>query len=148
MPFLTVALTLVGCNRKTIYSHYEHTSIDGWENNDTLAFTVENIQSDGIYSEEVGLRINSVFPFTGLTLIVQQQTMSNGKERSDTLHARLISQDGTIQGQGISYFQYNFHLADLRLKASDTLHVKIHHGMKREVLPGISDLGLILTKKD
>ncbi len=147
LTLLTVALTLVGCNRKTIYSHYEHTPIDGWENNDTLSFTVTPIRSDGTYSENVGLRISSMFPFTGLTLIVHQQVLPYGLMRSDTLHARLISQDGIIQGQGISHFQYDFHIADLHLKANDTLLVKIHHNMKRELLPGVSDVGITLTKK-
>jgi gliding motility-associated lipoprotein GldH len=143
---LAVALVLTGCSRKVVYSHYEPTPIDGWEKNDTLSFTVVPIRHEGVYLEEVGLRTSGIYPFTGLTLIVEQRATPSGMMRSDTLHARLIDRDGSVQGKGISYFQYNFHLANLRLQANDTLHVSIRHNMKREILPGISDVGISLER--
>lgn len=146
MIALTVALTMVGCNRKTIYSHYEHTPINGWEKNDTLKFSIFPVRTDGLYREEVGLRINSAYPFMGLTLIVEQHTTQKRLMRSDTLHTSLIDHDGTIQGEGMSYYQYNFHLANLQLQADDTLLVNIRHNMKREMLPGISDIGVTLKR--
>lgn len=143
---LTVALTTVSCNRKTIYSHYEHTPISGWEKNDLLSFSLSPLPHDGLFREEVGVRINSAYPFMGLTLIVEQQIMPSGTTRSDTLWCKLIDNDGTIQGQGISYYQYSFHLCNLHLLKGDSLSVSIRHNMKREILPGISDIGLTLSQ--
>lgn len=143
---ITVALTLLAsCNRKTIYSHYEHPPLAGWEKNDTLLFHVYPIRSEGNYQEHVGLRINGDYPFTGLSLIVEQRTVPSGMMRSDTLHTRLIDHDGTIQGKGVSLFQYEFHLANLYLSSGDTLIVSIRHNMKREMLHGISDIGVTLS---
>ena len=66
--FFTVALVTASCNRKTIYSHYEHTPLDGWEKNDTLVFSVPPVKHDGVYREMIGLRTSSAYPFMGLTL--------------------------------------------------------------------------------
>ena len=145
---LTVALALASCNRKTIYSHYEHTPLDGWEKNDTLVFSVPPVKYDGVYREMIGLRTSSAYPFMGLTLVVEQEVWPSGLTRSDTLWCRLVDSDGNIQGEGISNFQYNFQLLNLRLNSSDSLRVTVRHNMKREILPGISDIGLTLTKKD
>jgi gliding motility-associated lipoprotein GldH len=54
---------------------------------------------------------------------------------------------GNTRGQGINYYQYNFHIADVALIEGDSLRISIRHDMKREILPGISDIGIIMTKK-
>ena len=141
---ITVALTFVGCNRKTIYSHYEHTPISGWEKYDQLSFDYAPARADGLFREEIGLRINNAYPFTGLTLIIEQQRFPSGMTRSDTLSCKLIDSDGNIRGNGTSFYQYNFHLCDIKLSKGDSLHISIHHNMKREILPGISDIGVTL----
>ena len=143
---LTVALAIAGCNRKTIYSHYEHTPIYGWEKTDHLSFVVSPVTDNGTFREEVGLRINGAYPFMGLTLIVEQQVYPSGMRRSDTLSCKLVDADGTVQGEGVSFYQYRFHLCNMRLAQGDSLRVSIRHNMKREILPGIADVGVTLTK--
>lgn len=145
---LTVALTMVGCNRKAIYSHYEHTPISGWEKLDRLLFVLSPVTEDGTFREEIGLRINGAYPFMGLTLIVEQQVFPSGMTRSDTLSCKLIDSDGTILGEGVSFYQYNFHLCNMQLSKGDSLSINIRHNMKREILPGISDIGVTLRNTD
>ena len=143
---ITVALTMVGCNRKTIYSHYEHTTVDGWEKTDTLEFCVPKVGKAGRYREEIGLRTNISYPFTGLTMIVEQQVTPSGLLRSDTLHARLMDDEGNVQGRGVSYYQYNYELCDLQLQENDSLTVRIRHHMLRLLLPGVTDIGVTLRR--
>ena len=144
---ITVALTLlVSCNRKVVYSHYENIPDDGWERTDTLKFSICPIIAEGDYREDVGLRINNTFPFRRLMLIVDQHTVPSGMMRSDTLHARLIDHNGSIEGKGINYFQYEFHLANIYLNTTDTLFVTIRHNMKRELLGGVADVGITITQ--
>ena len=98
--------------------------------------------------EEVGLRINESYPFRSLCLIVEQTKWPAGTHRSDTLNCTLIDPDGTVMGQGISHYQYNFHLTDQQLQAGDSLHISIRHNMKREILPGIADIGVMLFRNE
>ena len=143
-----MGMMLVSCDDRIVFSRYESTPVRGWERNDTLSFNIDPMQETNMYAEEVGLRINGAYPFRGLTLIVEQQTWPSGFMRSDTLSCNLIDEDGTILGEGISFYQYNFPMNNISLSKGDSLHVSIRHNMKREILPGISDIGLTLRKAD
>jgi gliding motility-associated lipoprotein GldH len=145
---LLMVMALTACKRQTVYNHYEHTPLSGWEKNDTLTFDVPAMTHDGRYVEEVGLRINGEYPFTRLCLIVEQTVHPSKETKSDTLYCRLIDQQGIAKGRGVSHYQYIFHLTTLELKKDDRLHIDIRHDMKREILPGISDIGIRLTQKE
>ena len=142
---LTVAMTMVSCNRKTVYDRYLPTSDDGWEKCDTLTFCIPAVKENGTYKEEIGLRITDSYPFTKLCLIVEQTVMPAEVTRCDTLYCRLIDDDGKVKGRGLSHYQYKFHLTSIALAQGDSLCVNIRHNMRREILPGISDVGMRLT---
>ncbi len=142
------SLFLAGCNSNTAYNHYEHTPVAGWERNDTLFFDAGPIISSGQYVEEVGLRINGEYPFTGLNLVVEQTIEPSHERHSDTLCCSLISEHGVAKGRGISNYQYIFHLTTLKLEQGDKLRVAVRHDMKREILPGIADIGVRLTRME
>lgn len=143
---LTVLLACMGCNRKTVYYHYEHTPVSGWDRRDTLHFNIGPVEEGGEYRQEVGLRISSDYPYMGLNLIIEQTTAPNFSMRTDTLNCQLMDDDGTIKGHGLSYYQYDFQLPPLSLNKGDSLTVRIHHSMRRETLPGIADIGIKLSK--
>lgn len=143
--FLTVALVVSGCNRKTIYHHYEHTSLAGWEKDDTLFFSVELMPQGGSVQRDVELRIADNYPFRSLSLIVEQTTLPSCQTRRDTLDCQFVAHDGKILGQGITLYQYRFQLPDVNVSEGDTLKFSIYHNMRRETLTGIADVGIRLT---
>ena len=97
--------------------------------------------------EDLGLRISNEYPFMSLSLIVDQEVSSTHEKRRDTLACDLISGQGVVKGQGVSQYQYSFHLTTMELQSGDKLYVSVRHDMKREILPGISDVGLKLSRK-
>ena len=105
------------------------------------------ITDDNDFSETLGLRTNMAYPFTGVWLIIEQHTRPSGLTRCDTVGLDIIDSDGRPMGKGISHFQHDLPLNDITLQAGDSLFVSIRHDMKREVLPGISDVGLTLTRR-
>lgn len=142
-----LALLLVACNDSTVYSHYRHVPVSGWEKNDDLLFTVPPVKQDGLYSEELGIRIDNTYPFMGLTLIIDQTVFPSLEMRSDTMNCSLIGKDGVVKGKGVSHYQYVFPLATQTLHKGDSLSIVIRHDMKREILPGITDIGMILSRQ-
>jgi gliding motility-associated lipoprotein GldH len=66
--------------------------------------------------------------------------------RCDTVKCQLVDKNGRILGHGITQYQYSFPLGSLQLSEGDSLYVVMYHGMKREVLPGITDVGFQLKK--
>ncbi len=143
---------LSSCKEGMIYDQYVHTPIAGWEKNDTLSFEVPPLAMDGNYKEELGLRITGDYPFMGLTLIVEQTIYPDKAkkaekvEKCDTIQCDLIGENGSTKGQGISYYQYNFPINVYPIAQGDSIHITVRHDMKREILPGISDIGLKLTR--
>ena len=141
---LLMALLGTACQRHTVYNHYEHTPLSGWERNDTLTFNTGELQ-EGTYKQEVGVRISGDYPFTKLTLIVEQTALVSRDHRTDTLTCTLFDQQGNAKGRGVSHYQSLFHLNTLHLQQGERLQVAIRHDMKRERLPGIADIGMKLT---
>lgn len=143
------ALSLcAGCTKGKVYHHYNHTPVTGWEKVDTLVFNVAPVAEAGRYGTDLGLRTNTLYPFTSLTLIVEQTVYPSRFHKADTLNCKLIDKNGNTKGQGVSYYQYHFHVSQMQLHPKDSLHVTVRHNMKREILPGISDIGIALTRLD
>lgn len=147
-----VASLLSSCQDRLVYDRYVHTPIAGWEKNDTLSFEIPPLAASGHYQEHLGLRITGAYPFMGLTLIVEQTIYPDKEkkwektEKVDTVQCDLIDKNGVTRGQGISYYQYDFPINVYRLSEKDSIHVTVRHDMKREILPGISDIGLKLSR--
>ena len=124
------------CSDTLVYDKYEHTPIAGWEKNDILSFDIPPLKTSGTYEQQLGLRVTGVYPFMGLTLIVNQST----------IQCDLIDKSGATKGQGISYYQYNFPINAYRFASGDSIHITVKHNMKREILPGISDIGIKMSR--
>ena len=141
------AAVAVSCATDTVYYSYAHTPVSGWEKNDTLTFNIPGMAAPGTYSQQVGLRMTSAFPFTSISLIVEQRIMPRGKVLTDTIKCPITDIRGNFLGDGISSFQYMFPLREVTLNKKDSIHVSIRHNMKREILPGVSDIGLKMEFK-
>lgn len=147
---ITAALACVGlgsCNRKMVYDKYVNTPVAGWEKNDPIAYALPRIDSSGVYEASVGLRTTDAYPFMSITLIVQKKFVEKDSVATDTVRCQLTDQKGNAVGKGIIYHQYRFPVSEFALSNGDSIVVSIRHDMKREILPGISDVGLILKRK-
>lgn len=138
---IAVLAILTACDGK-VYDTYRHTSLDGWERNDTLCYDVNKMAHQGNYMVELGLRTSYSYPFMALTLIVDQTILPAGTTVTDTLNCELIKPNHTQKTGGISVFQYHTLVRQLSLNANDSLHITVRHDMKRDILPGISDVGI------
>ncbi len=141
-----MGLTCVACTQGTVYNQYMPTSLKGWERNDTILFQTDTMPETGDYLEEIGMRIKGDYPFMGISLIVEQTVIPSGKSYKDTLSCQLINEKGNIMGDGINHYQYLFPHTTLKLNKGESVRVAIYHCMKREMLPGISDIGLKLSR--
>ena len=143
-----LAFVLAACNRRLVYDKYVNTPISGWEKNDTLSFCIPPVDSTAAYASRLWLRINDAYPFTALTLIVEQHVYPSDEVTIDTIHCQLTDRRGNAAGKGVSYHQYQFPVNTLQLHNGDSIHVRVRHDMKREILPGVSDVGMSLCRED
>lgn len=144
---LVLALTLSACTSRTVYDTYQHTPMAGWEKNDTLSFGVRPVPASGTYQALLGLRTSQSYPFTALSLIVEQRILPSGRMFCDTLNCNLVGSGEGIKSQGVSHQQHLFAIRRLPLHRGDSIQVRVRHDMKREILPGISDIGIEISKQ-
>lgn len=142
---------LLACGKKMVFDQYVHTPVAGWEKTDDVVFHVAGMKEAGTYQEDLGLRITSAYPFMRLTLVVTSKYFEHGQrkpyeERRDTLLCNLIDANGSTNGQGVSYYQYSLPITARQLHEGDSLEVSIRHDMKREILPGVTDIGLQVSR--
>ena len=149
MSLMAVAFAtaiVASCDENTIFDSYEHTPISGWEKNDTLCYNVPPLIDSGSFEQIIGIRINRYYPFTSLSLIIDQHIHPGFRHHLDTLEC-VFRGKKNLRGEGVSYTQYDFPLRQMDLRRGDSLDITIRHAMKREILPGISDVGLKIVKK-
>ena len=140
------ALMTTACHRGVIYDHYEHVDNDGWERNDTMHFYIPRIDKSGTYHQQVMLRTNNSLPFRGISVIVEQDIYPRGQKKRKRIECQLVEKDGHVTGQGISCYQYKFDVDSLELYEGDSLHIYVMHHMKRETMPGVTDVGILVSK--
>lgn len=140
--FVLMVTLLTACDLGTVYYHYGHTPIHGWEKNDTLTFDIGPVERPGKYNTNIGLRINNSYPFINLALIVEQTIYPQKQVITDTIICNLKKDKWNERRRGTSYSQYTQAIGEVTLSPGDSIHVTIRHCMKRDILPGISDIGL------
>ena len=138
-------IVLCGCQRQIVYHQFLHISEPGWDKTDTLHFDIPPMKADGMYRLDAELRTDKNYPFQQLTLEVYQTVFPSNKTFHDEIKCNLVSEEGVIGGDGISYFQYRFHVRDISLCQGDSIHLSLTHNMKREIMPGIDDAGICLS---
>lgn len=147
VALLAAVVLFSACNRQKVYSHFQHVSATGWEKTDTLFFDIPPLAEDGTYQEVLELRIDNAFPFQSLTLEVVQTILPRGEQNTYTKTCPLIDGKGNMKGAGVSFFQYTFPIDNIHLNCDDSIHISLIHNMKREIMPGVSDVGITLTKQ-
>ena len=139
-------LSLTACRERPLYYHYELTPAEGWDLTDTLHFTVPAMAETGEYQLQVGLRLDGSYPYRNLSIVVEQQTKPSGVLQRDTLNCEVVDETGHPLGKGVSIYQYLFPLTTLQLNEGERLDISIYHNMRREILPGINSVGVMIEK--
>ena len=142
---VVLLMMLCGCQQQTVFHQFRHISEPGWDKTDTLHFDIAPLQHDGTYRLEAELRTTKHYPFLQLAIEIDQTIYPSKKALNNKIDCDLVSEEGVIGGDGISYFQYRFHVRDISLRQGDSIHLCVTHNMKREIMPGIADVGLHLS---
>ena len=142
---LLALIVLCGCQQQVAYHEFRHIYEPGWDKSDTIHFDTRSLSAGGSYRLDAEVRTDKNYPFQKLTIEIEQAVYPSKEKYHDVIDCDLISEEGVIEGDGISYFQYQFHVRDLSLHQGDSVHICLTHNMKREIMPGITDVGIRLS---
>lgn len=146
--YCSLIFLLSSCNTAdTAYHHYEQISDEGWQNCDTLTFTVDTIRRYGDYTSYICLRTHPDFPYRFLSLIVEQTNMPKGTKKKRSVRVEIVNKDGAQEGTGITLHTYEVPLFKQWLGPGDSVRIAVKHNMTREQMPGIMNVGVKLERE-
>ncbi len=146
IAFFFIFFLLLSCTGRKVYDTYNHTFVSGWDRGEVLSYGVPKVKASAKYSTMLGLRVTDAYPFQSLTLIVEQTVYPKKITRRDTVNCQIYDSQGAIKGKGINYFQYHYQISQTDLQEGDSLHVTVRHDMRREIIPGIADVGIEIER--
>ncbi len=148
-----VAITAIACKDARTYDSYKALPINGWERNDTAVFYIPR-QWEGMYSMDLGVRASQSYPYKNITFIVERTVIHKKRKKltsrsyQDTVTCNIINDDGRLAGKrGITTSEIQQRIAIFPLKRNDSLRISVRHIMSKELLQGISDVGIRIIKR-
>lgn len=139
-------LLLTACNNNKVYDRYLEVEGEGWDKNEPITFGIDTLKESGLYSLMLGLRVNEKFPFQNLQIVVDCTVFPSHQTVHDVMECKVTDKHGVMLGHGVSMFQYELPVRKQFYQKGDSISVIVRHNMKREILPGIIDIGVTLKK--
>ena len=146
MLLLAVCMAVSSCKRSTIMHFYCNVPVEGWDQSDVLAFPLDTVGEGGIYNLDIGVRTTNEYPYQKLWLAVDAELSNPDTVFNDTVDCVFADKSGVRSGSGTNMYQYDFSLGSVVLEKGQTGKFSVHHIMRREIIPGVSNIGLRLSK--
>ncbi|MDH8701205.1 gliding motility-associated lipoprotein GldH [Dysgonomonadaceae bacterium PH5-43] len=141
----TLSVSLLSCSNKETFSEFHSFSNSEWDKSDTAKFEVV-ISNNVDYEVSLQIRNNNDYSFRNLWLFVDC-TNPTGQTRHDSINVELADVYGNWYGKGISLYSLTIPYENIQQQDSGLYRYSIRHGMREDVLKGISDIGLTVSKK-
>jgi len=145
--FLLIIGGIVSCSHKEIFFEYHSFAKAEWSRDNPAVFNVKIDDNSKPYNVSVEIRNNNDYPFSNIWLFIDYKA-PDGNHRTDTLGADLADIYGKWYGKGLSLYNLSIPYETFVLFPDTGDYVySIRQGMREDLLKGISDIGLKVSKK-
>lgn len=120
-----------------------------WDKDNAISVIMPVEDTLQYYNLQLYIRNRNDYPYSNLYLFVTSVAPS-GATVTDTVQYRLAEDNGKWIGKGSSQMwdnRFPFY-SNIRFAVKGNYRFIIRHGMRNNVLPGISDVGLRLVEKE
>lgn len=146
MTFLSMACT----DDNVAYIQFRTVSPEGLLDRDTLHFTVDSLPADGTYTTYLCLRTNTEYPYRNVSFLVAQTVISKGTasktRQRQAITSTVYSETNKSLWTGTARYSAELPVTTSRLHQGDSLVIDVRHNMRRETMPGITDIGIKVVK--
>ena len=140
--FILHSSFFIACTENTFFHSYKSLPAEGWERRDTICFDVPQQAEDIDGTLTIGLRTKANIGIQDVAIAVEQRLQAPAAYRCDTVRYPLTDAEGTALTGGINIHQYETQHLPLHLQKGQQGTIRIHHLMRRELIPGITDIGI------
>lgn len=146
---LCALFLLNACHTDTRYHVYQSVpGKEGWNKSDSLTFHLPVEIPVGEYRMEIGVRYTGEYPYRDIWLSVTESEGDALPSRTDTLHIYLADEKGRwMRGGAIGGLYQHVHVSGKPfIFSADSIDriFRITHLMRKNPLPGVSDVGVRL----
>lgn len=139
---LACLITFISCSNNNTYNSFEKIKDYNWSNSDTLFFkpNIKDITKN--YDIYLSVRYQKKYDFSNLWL----QIYGLEKQPFDRIEIPLFKNDGTPYGKGLksNYTVNAGYLKNYKFKKSGIQNIAIIQNMRKNPLPGVMDIGIII----
>ena len=136
----------MSCGKKYACNRYLPVPVEGWEARDTVSIAIDPIRESGNYEFSVGVRSTRQYPYQYLWILTDLELIHPDTLIVDTLVCSITDAQGEFLGKGLSVYDNVYPLATIYCKKGQYGRMKLRHIMRRDPLPGISDLGVSISR--
>lgn len=134
---------IISCEDHTVFQKMERIEGDTWNLNDTVKVDFEVEDTLAPHDFYLKVRNNKEYPYQNIHLFLELE-FPNGRKWLDTVEFKLADGKGNWTGSGIGDVKdHDFlFIKKRRFPVEGEHRFKVVHGMRREELRGIEDVGL------
>ncbi|MDR0231616.1 MAG: gliding motility lipoprotein GldH [Dysgonamonadaceae bacterium] len=144
--FILSCLMLSACVEKNTHIGFLSLKNAEWDKDSIFQFEVNITDTINPYQFFIETRNNNLYPYRNIWLFIDIQTPS-GDIRKDTIGYDLADDFGKWLGKGISVYKFQVpYEKSFIFPQSGNYVFSIKHAMREDVLTGISEIGIKLTK--
>ncbi len=146
--FFLLLLSFAACDRNRVFESYEAVPHDGWSKDAGISFNFDiqdTIQAHNLY---INIRNKGNYPYSNIWLFLSVDS-PDGASIADTLEFALADNAGRWLGSGLGdLFDNQFiYRSNIYFPQRGAYQFNIQHGMRNEMLEGISDVGVRIEKR-
>ena len=147
--FCTVVFSaLSACTNKNVYTDFYSLKNAEWDKDSICRFEFEITDTLNPLNVFVEIRNNNNYQYSNLWLFIDIKTPS-GAIRRDTMNCKLADDMGKWYGQGISIYEFEAPYEKSVIYTQSGIYtLSIRHGMRNNILEGITEIGFKLQKSD
>jgi len=146
--FFLVGIIETACVHHETFLEYKTLPPQGWNKDSVLTFQVNITDTSSLYNVYINIRNRGEYPYQNLWLFLNIQPPHSTLPIKDTIECYLADIHGKWLGSGVgNVFEMPvLYKQNECFKQSGTYTFQIIQGMRNEVLPGISNVGLKVEK--
>lgn len=137
---------LISCNSDRIYSDYQTFDSNTLHKDSLVKFDVEISDTSQFYDIKILVRVLDLYPNENLWLFVN--TSNSQIVQKDTINCLLFDQKGKCLGDALGgVYDYEIPFKqEVKFYKPGIYTFSLMHGMRMDILPQISQLGIIIEK--
>lgn len=145
--WILVFLCLFSCSGKEVFSEFHSIRNASWNREEPASFEINVSDTLSLYTLDLVIRNNDDYSFQNLWLFIDRKN-PEGTIVHDSLNVELADVYGKWHGKGMSLYSLTLpYKSGLKFPSSGDYTYTIRQGMRKNPIRGISDIGLILSKK-